>query len=296
MSDALRRILLLGSDGQVGFELRTALAPLGAVVALDRDQADFAQPESLREVVRAMKPEVVVNAAAYTAVDRAEQEPALAMRINGEAPGVLAQESARRGALLVHYSTDAVFDGTKGSPYVETDAPNPVNAYGRSKWEGERAVQAAAGPHLILRTSWVYAARGHNFVRTILRLAAERDELRVVNDQFGNPTSARVLAAATARLLRRALEAPAKAPLGVHHATGSGGTSWFEFARAIIDLSAARGGRRVPVAAIPTSEYPLPAARGRDSRLDGAKLAGVLGAAQPPWRESLAEVVDQLSP
>ncbi|RMF81743.1 MAG: dTDP-4-dehydrorhamnose reductase, partial [Nitrospirae bacterium] len=198
------RILLTGSRGQVGWELARALAPLGEVVALDHAALDLEDEGAVRRAVREARPRVVVNAAAYTAVDRAESEPERAMRINGEAPGWLAQEAAACGAALVHYSTDYVFDGRKPAPYVESDPPAPLNAYGRSKLAGERAVAAAGVPHLILRTSWVYAARGRNFPRTILRLARERDLLRVVDDQVGAPTWARWIAGATAACLAQA--------------------------------------------------------------------------------------------
>ncbi|MCA1767140.1 MAG: dTDP-4-dehydrorhamnose reductase, partial [Idiomarina sp.] len=191
------KILLFGKNGQVGWELNRSLQPLGEVIALDRDEADFSRPESLREIVRKIKPDVIVNAVAYTAVDKAEAEEALAATINSIAPGVLAEEALSINALLIHYSTDYVFDGTKQGPYVETDVPKPINAYGRTKLAGEQVIQSSGCDYFIFRTSWVYASRGHNFLLTILRLAKERDELNIVADQIGSPTSARLIAETT---------------------------------------------------------------------------------------------------
>ena len=291
------RILLTGRDGQVGWELQRSLRPLGEVVALDRGGMDLSSPDSIRTAIRGAKPEIIVNAAAYTLVDKAESEPDLAMRINGVAPGIMAEEAKRNGALLIHYSTDYVFDGTKQGPYLEDDAPNPVSSYGRSKLAGEEAIRATRVPHLILRTSWVYAARGNNFVRTMLRLARERGELRIVNDQLGAPTWARFLAEATAQVLS-ANGGTARDNSGLYHLTSAGAVSWFGFAEAIF----AEAGRRLPgfksptLAPIPTSAYPLPARRPANSRLDTAKLTTTFGLTPPRWEAMLKQCMKEIEP
>ena len=274
------RILLTGKNGQVGWELVRSLAPLGEVVALDRGDLDLTVPDQIVSAVRAVRPDVLVNAAAYTAVDRAESEPALALQINGAAPGILAEEAKRLGALLIHFSTDYVFDGTKPTPYLETDPPNPINVYGKSKLEGEQAIRATDCRHLILRTSWVYGMRGRNFLLAILRLARELPELRVVHDQIGAPTWCRDLALAAARLA----EAAAKAGTGsLLHVTSAGETSWYGFAREILRIS----GVNTPLLAIPSSQYPTPARRPANSLLSNAKLSVEWGTALPFWLESL---------
>lgn len=287
----MTRILLTGKSGQVGAELVAALAPLGEVVACDRSTLDLADAAAIAATVRKLRPDLIVNAAAYTAVDRAESEPELAMAVNGAAPGLLAEEAARLNALLVHYSTDYVFDGSKHGPYSEEDAPNPLNVYGRTKLAGECAVRASGAKHLILRTSWVYAAAGKNFLTTILRLAAERDELKIVNDQIGAPTWCRDIAAATAAILRR-LTGPAAtdagALYGIYNLTAQDSTSWHGFAEAILALSSAAGtGSRAKLVPIPTSGYPLPAARPRNSVLSHDKLRRAFGIELPHWRASL---------
>ncbi|MGH8746144.1 MAG: dTDP-4-dehydrorhamnose reductase [Burkholderiales bacterium] len=273
------KILLTGRNGQVGWELKRALAPLGEIVATNRSTLDLESEEQIRSVVRAVRPEVIVNAAAYTAVDKAESEPELAMRINGFAPGVLAEEAKRVGALLVHYSTDYVFDGEKAAPYVEEDEPNPINAYGRSKLAGERAIQGVGGRHLILRTSWVYGGRGKNFLRTIVRLAREKSELRIVDDQVGAPTSSSAIARATTQLLNRSAD-------GLYHLSASGRVSWCGFARAIL----ARADIGIPVVAIRSEDYPTPARRPRNSCLDCSHLRADYGLALAPWEVQLSEV------
>ncbi|HEY0036202.1 MAG TPA: dTDP-4-dehydrorhamnose reductase [Longimicrobium sp.] len=278
-------ILLLGRNGQVGWELERALAPLGRVTALGRGEADLTSPDRLREVVRSRRPSVIVNAAAYTAVDQAEGEPEAAFAANATAPGILAEEAKRLGALLVHYSTDYVFDGGAARPYREDDAPGPLNVYGRSKLEGERAIQAATDDHLILRTSWVYGTRGRNFLLTILRLLAERDELRIVADQVGAPTWSRMIAAATAAVLAR--HTGASRPVGVFHLTAAGQTTWHGFATAIRDRAGGSAAGK-PVRPIASSEYPVPAARPRWSVLDGARLEAAFGVELPSWDASLA--------
>ncbi len=288
------RILLTGRNGQVGWELSRALAPLGEVVAFDREGLDLAAPDQIVSAVRAVRPDVIVNAAAYTAVDRAESEPGAALAVNAVAAGVLAEEAQRAGALLVHYSTDYVFDGTKDAPYAEEDAPNPLNAYGRSKLAGEHAIRAAGVPHLILRTSWVYAARGKNFFVTILRLLREKSALRIVSDQIGAPTSAGALADATAELLRRHDPIALGELSGIYHATAGGSTSWHGFATEIARLEQAALPQMPPIVPIPSSEYPLPAPRPRNSRLSNAKLLRCFGVRLPPWEACLAACHAQL--
>jgi dTDP-4-dehydrorhamnose reductase len=289
------RILLTGADGQVGWELRSALAPLGEVLALDRAALDLAAPDALRARVRETQPAVIVNAAAYTAVDRAESEHELAQAINGTAPGILAEETKRLGGILVHYSTDYVFDGEKRAPYVEADAPDPVNAYGRTKLHGERAVAASGCRHLTLRTSWVYGARGRNFLLTMLRLAGERRALRVVDDQVGAPTWSREIAAATAALLRQP-ELAAPGADGLYHLCAGGATSWFGFARAIFDSPelARLGVARPELEAIPASAYPTPAPRPRNSQLDCGRLANAASVRLAGWDDALARCMAEL--
>lgn len=273
------RILLTGATGQVGWELRTALAPLGEVKFLDRFGLDLADVPTLVASVRALQPDVVVNAAAYTAVDKAESERDQAFAVNATAPRVLAEEAKRIGAFLVHYSTDYVFDGEKSAPYVEEDATRPINAYGESKLAGEQAIRRSGCRHLVLRTSWVYGPRGRNFYLTMLRLAKERPELKVVDDQVGAPTSSLEIARATATLLARGAQ-------GLYHMTAAGETTWYGFARAILKGA----GIATPVAAIRTEDYPTPAKRPRSSRLDCAKLRAQHGVALAPWEQALAEV------
>jgi dTDP-4-dehydrorhamnose reductase len=274
---------LTGSNGQIGWELSRALAPLGEVVVYDRSGMDLTAPDHIVAALRATKPDVVVNAAAYTAVDQAEREPEVARAVNATAVGVLAEEAKRTGAPLIHYSTDYVFDGTKEAPYVEEDTPNPLNEYGRSKLAGEQAIRQIDGPHLIVRTSWVYAARGRNFLLTMIRLLRERSEVRVVSDQIGAPTSAQAIAAATADILEKHGAAALGERRGVYHVTASGSTSWHEFAAAIarLERSAAR------VVAIPSEAYPTPARRPRNSRLSNEKALRQFGVVLPQWEAGL---------
>jgi dTDP-4-dehydrorhamnose reductase len=273
------RILLTGATGQVGWELRRTLAPAGEVKAFDRYGLDLAEAPPLAAAVRALQPDVIVNAAAYTAVDKAESERDLAFAVNASAPRVLAEEAKRIGAMLIHYSTDYVFDGDKGSPYTEDDPTRPINVYGESKLAGERAIQASGCRHLILRTSWVYGPRGKNFFLTMRRLAKERSELRVVDDQVGAPTSSLAIADATAQLLSMGTE-------GLYHMTAAGETTWCGFAREILR----RAGLATPVAGIPTKDYSTPARRPRDSRLDCSRLKYASGIELAPWERQLAEV------
>ena len=289
------RILLTGANGQIGSELRRSLAPLGEVVAFDRAGLDLAQPDVLIARVRELAPQAIVNAGAYTAVDKAESEPEEASAINGTAPRVLAEEARRLGAILVHYSTDYVFDGEKASPYTEADTPNPLSVYGRSKLEGERAVIAIGCRHLTLRTSWVYGTRGRNFLLTMLRFAGEGRALRVVDDQIGAPTWCREIADATAALLARP-ELAAPGADGLYHLSAGGFTSWFGFARAIFDSPelVRLGVPRPTVEAIPTSGYPTPARRPQNSRLDCSRLAGRTGVRLAPWDDALRRCMAEL--
>jgi dTDP-4-dehydrorhamnose reductase len=292
----MRRILLTGKNGQVGFELCRALTSIGQVIAFDEHELDLASPDAIRQKVREAEPDIIVNAAAYTAVDRAESEPEVAMKVNGIAPGILAEEARRLGALMVHYSTDYVFDGTKSGPYTETDQPNPLSAYGRSKLAGDQAIQSAGAAHYIFRTSWVYASRGQNFFLTMLRLGRERSELKVVNDQIGAPTSARFLADATAHILSQILKEAehALAKSGLYNLSASGATSWFGFAEAIFAEAKNTLGAKAPkLIPIPAAEYPLPALRPLNSRLDNSKFVRVFGPMPPAWDVMLRDCMHQ---
>ncbi|WP_240099588.1 dTDP-4-dehydrorhamnose reductase [Thermomonas flagellata] len=292
------RLLLLGGNGQVGRELRRTLPALGEVVVATRDgreadhAADFTRPQAVAALVDALRPDVVVNAAAYTAVDRAESEPALAFQVNAETPAAVAAACARHGACLLHYSTDYVFDGLASRPYREDDPTAPTGVYGASKLAGERAIAASGAHHLILRTAWVYAAHGHNFVRTMLRLADAREELRVVADQVGCPTSAAWIAQATAQVLQAR---PAES--GLWHLACAGQTSWHGFASAIVAEAHARGllARAPRVVAIPSADYPTPARRPPWSVLDTGRLQRSFGIQPPDWRVALRPVLRALA-
>ena len=277
----MRRFLILGAQGQLGFELQSAFQDAGEVIALGRAACDLGNPSSVRAAVQGARPDVILNAAAYTAVDRAESEPELAMRINGEAPGILAEEARKSNALLVHYSTDYVFDGTKSAPWVEDDSTNPLNVYGETKLAGERNIQQVGGGYLIFRTSWVFSPRGHNFLLTMLRLGSERNELRIVEDQRGAPTSALALASATRRIIDAG-----QGSSGIYHMTCAGETTWCGFARAI--FAKARAEKPwASVIGIPSSEYPTPARRPSNSVLSNAKLKSTFGVELPTWETAL---------
>ncbi len=280
------RILLTGAGGQVGHELAVTLAPLGELQALDHAALDLANPDALVAACRAHRPGLIVNAAAYTAVDKAESEPGTAQDVNGRAPGILAGEAKRLGAVLVHYSTDYVFDGSKRKPYLEDDATGPLNAYGRSKLAGEQAIAASGCRHLVFRTSWVYGSRGRNFLATMLALASTRDELRIVDDQRGAPTTSLFLAQATARALAAIPQKGVDS--GVYHLAAAGETTWAGFARAIFERAGARPGFRAPrVVPIASSEFPTPARRPRYSVLGTRKFARTFGFSPPSWEEQL---------
>jgi len=287
----MKKILVTGKNGQVGWELQRTLASLGQVIAVDVEEMDLSKPDSIRNKVREIAPHIIVNPAAHTAVDKAESEPDLAMAINGTAAGVFAEEAKRLDALLVHYSTDYVFDGTKTSPYVETDHPNPQSVYGKTKLAGEQAIQAVGGKHIILRTSWVYGVHGGNFIKTILRLAKERSELRIVADQYGAPTWARLLAESTAKIIPQFTEDTS----GVYHLTPSGRTNWHEFAEAIVRLARqyddALKDKSLTIHPIATHEYPVPAKRPANSSLATNKIHKTFGLELPQWEEDVAECV-----
>ena len=277
------RILLTGRDGQVGSELHRRLGDRAEVVALGRAELDLADVVALRRAIRDVHPSIVINAAAYTAVDRAETEEELARAVNSIAPGVLAEETRRIGALLIHYSTDYVFDGQSRRPYREDDATGPLNAYGRTKLAGEQAIRQVDGRHLILRCSWVYGPRGSNFLQTVLRLARERQELRIVADQFGAPTSSLAIARATLRLAGQD-----GSPSGIYHLSAAGSTSWHGFASAVLEEAGMAAVRVVPIT---TAEYPTPTRRPPYSVLSNDKLQRTFGIALPQWRTGLGEVV-----
>jgi dTDP-4-dehydrorhamnose reductase len=289
------RIALFGCKGQVGWELQRALAPLGDLHSFDSQAADFGRPEDVAVLVRELRPQVIVNAAAYTAVDRAESDALLARQVNATAPGVLAREAAQLGAWLLHYSTDYVFDGSGDAPRSENDPTGPLNVYGRTKLEGEQAIRASGCRHLILRTSWVHGARGANFAKTMLKLAAERDRLAVIDDQIGAPTGAELLADVSVHALRDALREPLLG--GTYHAVAAGHTSWHAYACFVIEWARAQG-RPVRVAAdaieaVPSSAYKTAARRPLNSRLSTAKLEQAFGLHMPAWQHGVLRALSE---
>jgi dTDP-4-dehydrorhamnose reductase len=294
------KILLFGKCGQVGWELQRSLAPLGELVALDADSddfcGDFTYPENIAQTVRAVVPDVIVNAAAYTAVDKAESEPDISRAINAVAPGVLAKEAKRSEAWLIYYSTDYVFEGGGEKPWLETDPTGPLNVYGKTKLEGEDAIRASGCQHLIFRTSWVYAARGGNFAKTMLRLARERDRLTVIDDQIGAPTGADLLADITAHAIRTTLQRPDIS--GLYHLVAGGETSWHGYASYVIDF-VRQAGLDIKVAPeaiqpVPTSAFPSPAKRPGNSRLDTGKLQTTFGLHLPHWQIGVARMLTEI--
>lgn len=289
-------MLLLGRTGQVGWELDRSLLPLGEVIAPSRGEAEFSHPESLRNIVRESGADVIVNAAAYTEVDNAERVPELTRAINALAPGVLAQEAKRRGAWLIHYSSDYVFDGSGDKPWMETDPTSPLSVYGKTKLDGEDAIRATGCQHLIFRTSWVYSTRGGNFAKTILRLAQERDYLTVINDQIGTPTSADLLADVTAHAIRTALQRPGVS--GLYHLVANGHTSRHDYATFVINF-ARQAGIEIKVAPeaiqpVPTSAFPLPALRPKNSRMDISKLQNTFGLNLPHWQIGITRMLTEI--
>ncbi len=297
------KILLFGKNGQVGWELQRSLAPLGELIALDRHSTelcgDLTQLQGLAATVQRVRPDVIVNAAAYTAVDKAESEPEVARLINALAPGVLAQEAHKLGAWLLHYSTDYVFDGSGSQPWREADTPAPLSVYGQTKLEGEQLIAAHCSRHLVFRTSWVYAARGGNFAKTMLRLAQERERLTVIDDQFGAPTGAELLADVSAHAIRHVLQHPQHA--GIYHLAAAGETTWHEYAKHVLaHTERAQSAIKIvakEVAPVPTSAFPTAARRPHNSRLNTAKLQTTFGLALPAWQQGvdrmLAEILDQ---
>jgi dTDP-4-dehydrorhamnose reductase len=292
------KILLLGKDGQLGWEMQRALAPLGELHACGRREADLSDPDGLRRLIESVRPEAIVNAAAYTAFDAAEAEPELAHAVNADAVGLLAQQARALDAWLIHYSTDYVFDGEQDTPYVEDDPPRPLSTYGRSKLAGEQQIRAAGVRHLIFRTSWLYGAHGTNFAKTMLRLAGEREELRVVADQFSAPTPASLIADVGALALYRVARMEGAALAGTYHLAAAGETSWYGYARTLLELARAAGWplRAGPeqVRAITTADYPAAAPRPRYTRLDTRKLCTAFGLRMPPWQEGLRRLVAEL--
>ena len=298
------RILLFGKNGQVGWELQRALAPLGELTAMGFDNGadlcgDFNNPDGLRQTIQKVRPDIIVNAAAYTAVDKADSEPDLAMKINAEAPRVLAEEVELLGACLVHYSTDFVFDGNKNQPYTELDQANPLSVYGRSKLAGDQAVNSACSRHLVFRASWVFGVHGSNFLKTILRLASERTELSVVADQVGTPTDARLIAESTATVLVTMANASSEDPRwGLYNLVGNGQTSWHGYAKYVVTQAISKGAKLnlapESIAAITTEEYPLPAIRPTYSVLDTTKITHTFALDLPSWKSGVDKVLDQL--
>jgi dTDP-4-dehydrorhamnose reductase len=301
-------IVVIGRDGQIAWELRRCQSAIGSIVALGRPEIDLSRPDSIREMFRRLHPNVVINAAAYTAVDQAETEPDLVMKVNAEAPGIIAEEAKRCDALFINYSSDYVFDGSKSLPYTESDEAGPLNVYGASKLAGERFVQAAGGSYLIFRTSWVFGTRGKNFLRTMLNLISTRDEVKVVDDQIGAPTWSREIARAALHVLEQlAAEAPAAGRFraaqfladrqGIYHMTSAGSVSWFGFANAIqeeMKLRCPEGQRLARIVPISSEQFPAAAARPKNSRLSNEKLGGIFGVELPPWRALLTQAIDEI--
>lgn len=294
----MSRIMLTGVNGQVGFELQRALAPLGDVIALTRQEMDLADPESILAALNHYQPTIIVNPAAYTAVDKAESDVEQAMAINAHAPKIMAEWAAQHHALLVHYSTDYVFDGRKEGTYQEDDVANPQSVYGRSKWLGEEAVRMIAPNHLILRTSWVFGVHGNNFLKTILRLAKERDSLNIVADQHGAPTSAALIANLSAKILERYLQSATGFAYGTYHLCASGETTWCDYARFVVQEAKNKAVElkltQDAIHPIPTSAYPLPAPRPANSRLDCSKLIHGFNLSIPHWQQGVNDVMTQL--
>jgi len=310
MTNNRQTILLIGGNGQVGWELQRTLASLGELVVADQmspiHPVDLANPDSIQSLMQKVQPKLIVNAAAYTGVDKAEEKTDLAMAINGTAPGILAEEAKSRGAAMVHYSTDYVFDGSATHPYTEADEPSPINAYGRTKLAGDQAIEAVGGAYLILRTSWVYGIRGSNFLLTMLRLASERESLKIVDDQSGSPTWSRMIAECTAQILAKAPLPEKETPVldysaylmeraGVYNISSSGTTTWYGFAKAILENVSRKNEQKTrELLPIPTTEYPVPAPRPAYSVLSGKKLTDRFGLTMPDWHQALTLCMEDL--
>lgn len=293
-----KKILLLGKDGQVGWELQRALAPLGEVVAVDVEDCDLTDTSAIVSLVEKVKPDLIVNPAAYTAVDKAEAESEIAYAINATAPKVLAAQANLLHIPIIHYSTDYIFDGTKDGVYVEDDPANPKSIYGKTKWQGEKNVRAMCSQHVILRTSWVFGAHGGNFLKTILKLAQERDELKIIADQFGAPTSARLLADSTAEIAKQLLSGDAIQKAGTYHLVASGETTWHGYATKVVELTNQLGVKTKiqikDIKPIPTEAYPLPAPRPKNSRLSIDKIKAAFGIEIPDWSFDVEQVLKQV--
>ena len=292
----MKKILITGKNGQVGWELQRALVSSRQIIAIDAEDMDLADADAIRSTVCEVRPDIIINPAAYTAVDKAESEPDLALAVNGIAPGILAEEAKRTGALLVHYSTDYVYDGTRTTPHSESDQTNPQSVYGRTKLVGDVAIQASGCKHIILRTSWVYGVHGGNFVKTILRLAKERDRLTIVSDQFGAPTWARDIASATVNaLIAWEMSDWSEELGGLYHLTAAGRTNWHEYAQEIVRLARQYDpvlkDKKIEIVGIATREYPTPAKRPANSVLSNDKVRDVFGIVMPAWQDSLAECI-----
>ncbi len=294
----MKKILVTGNKGQVGFELMKTLAPLGKVIGVDVKECDLAQSAMIDALLDRVKPDIIVNPAAYTAVDKAESEPTVAHAINAQAPKVLARQASRRNIPIIHFSTDYIFDGTKEDPYMEDDPASPRSVYGKTKWLGEEAVRSSAAKHVILRTSWVFGAHGVNFLKTILKLSQERDKMSIVSDQIGAPTSARMLAEVTAEIVRQLLDEFSYRKYGTYHLVAEGETSWHGYAKYVVEQANALGmeTKLTPqnIKPIKTKDFPLPAPRPANSRLDTTKVREVFGVALPSWQSEVDLVLGEL--
>ena len=294
----MKKILVTGNKGQVGFELMKTLAPLGKVIGVDIKECDLAQSAMIDALLDRVKPDIIVNPAAYTAVDKAESEPTVAHAINAQAPKTLARQASRRNIPIIHFSTDYVFDGTKEEPYVEDDQANPKSVYGKTKWLGEEAVRSNAAKHVILRTSWVFGAHGVNFLKTMLKLSKERDKMSIVSDQIGAPTSARMLAEVTAEIVKQLLQEFSYRKYGTYHLVADGETSWYGYAKYVVEQANALGmeTKLTPanINAIKTKDFPLPAARPANSRLDSTKVKETFGISLPTWQSEVGLVLNEL--
>ena len=294
----MKKILVTGNKGQVGFELMKTLAPLGKVIGVDIKECDLAQSAMIDALLDRVKPDIIVNPAAYTSVDKAESEPTVAHAINAQAPKTLARQASRRNIPIIHFSTDYIFDGTKEEPYVEDDPANPKSVYGKTKWLGEEAVRSNAAKHVILRTSWVFGAHGVNFLKTMLKLSKERDKMSIVSDQIGAPTSARMLAEVTAEIVKQLLQEFSYRKYGTYHLVADGETCWYGYAKYVVEQANALGMETKldpkNIKSIKTKDFPLPAARPANSRLDTTKVKETFGITLPTWQSEVDLVLNEL--